>query len=585
MARRDKVVEFPAPRAIVSPPAPPALRLLSPLSLFFILLACLTALHAPLLRLPYFWDEAGYYVPAARDLLLRGDLIPQFSNAHPPLVMAWLAAWWKVFSFTPAVTRIAMLVVAAFTLTGVYRLARIAAGGGEATQREVALASVVCTGLFPVFFAQSTLAQVDLAAAGFTVWALSFYIEGRRALAIVLLAAAGLAKETAILAPLALFTWEIVGQIGKKHFNAEDAEGRKGGVPLRAFASSALKASSLLASLVPLALWYAYHYHRTGYVFGNPEYVRYNIATTLHPARIAAAALTRLWHLLGYMNMFVLTLAAAMAMRLPPQLEFTRGGNGRGGVERPRIIVPIQAAFYAVIAAYVLALSVVGGAALARYLLPVYPLVIILCVATLRRRLPWWKAFVGVVCVAFVIALLTDPPYRFAPEDNLDYAGYVRLHQAAEKILQTTYGTRTVLTAWPASDELAKPFLGYVQRPLRVLAVDDFTAEQMMLARQEAGRYDVVFAFSTKYEPRLLLQLPFWERLQERYFGYHRDLPPEAIAQLLGGRLVYVRHDGGQWVAIITIEHAEEAVFRNQDSRRAQERFNIREGEYIHLQC
>ena len=24
----------------------------------------------PLLRLPYFWDEAGYYIPAARDLLL-----------------------------------------------------------------------------------------------------------------------------------------------------------------------------------------------------------------------------------------------------------------------------------------------------------------------------------------------------------------------------------------------------------------------------------------------------------------------------------------------------------------------------------
>ena len=48
--------------------------------------------------LPYFWDEAGYYVPAARDLLLSGSLIPHttVSNAHPPLVMAWIALWWKV---------------------------------------------------------------------------------------------------------------------------------------------------------------------------------------------------------------------------------------------------------------------------------------------------------------------------------------------------------------------------------------------------------------------------------------------------------------------------------------------------------
>ncbi len=51
-------------------------------------------LHAPLLRLPYFWDEAGYYIPVARDLYLTGSLIPHstLSNAHPPLVMAWLAS-------------------------------------------------------------------------------------------------------------------------------------------------------------------------------------------------------------------------------------------------------------------------------------------------------------------------------------------------------------------------------------------------------------------------------------------------------------------------------------------------------------
>ncbi len=29
--------------------------------------------HLPLLRLPYFWDETGYFIPAARDLLLTGS--------------------------------------------------------------------------------------------------------------------------------------------------------------------------------------------------------------------------------------------------------------------------------------------------------------------------------------------------------------------------------------------------------------------------------------------------------------------------------------------------------------------------------
>src|SRR5450432_3700071 len=82
-------------------------------------------LHLPLLQLPYFWDEAGYYVPAARDLFLTGSLIPHTtqSNAHPPLVLAWLALWWKCFGYTPLVTRSAMVVGAAFSLTGVFRLA------------------------------------------------------------------------------------------------------------------------------------------------------------------------------------------------------------------------------------------------------------------------------------------------------------------------------------------------------------------------------------------------------------------------------------------------------------------------------
>src|SRR5215469_18788654 len=92
---------------------------------FVVIFAAIFLLHFPLLRLPYFWDEAGYYVPAARDLLLTGSVIPHStpSNAHPPLVMAYLAACWKMFGFTTFITRSAMLVIAAFTLLGAYRLA------------------------------------------------------------------------------------------------------------------------------------------------------------------------------------------------------------------------------------------------------------------------------------------------------------------------------------------------------------------------------------------------------------------------------------------------------------------------------
>src|SRR5215831_11206440 len=101
----------------------------------------LLALHAPLLRLPYFWDEAGYYIPAARDLMLTGSLIPHStpSNAHPPLVMAYLALCWKLIGFFPTTTRVAMLGIAAFSLLGIYLLAK------RVANPQVAIASTICT--------------------------------------------------------------------------------------------------------------------------------------------------------------------------------------------------------------------------------------------------------------------------------------------------------------------------------------------------------------------------------------------------------------------------------------------------------
>src|SRR5258708_20717577 len=96
-----------------------------PALVFAVIFVFIFLLHLPLLQLPYFWDEAGYYVPAARDLQLTGSLIPHstVSNAHPPLVMAWLALGWKVVGYAPFLTRPAILLIAAFTLLGVFRLA------------------------------------------------------------------------------------------------------------------------------------------------------------------------------------------------------------------------------------------------------------------------------------------------------------------------------------------------------------------------------------------------------------------------------------------------------------------------------
>lgn len=528
---------MPAGRPLPAEPLPfprlaerPAGQLDSSAIVFVLIFVGVFLLHVFLLRLPYFWDEAGYYIPAARDLWLTGTLIPHStpSNAHPPLVMAYLALWWKLAGYSVIVTRSAMLLVAAFSLLGVFRLARAVAN------REVAIAATICVGVYPVFFAQSSLGQVDLAAAGLTFWGLSVYVERRYLATALWFCAATLAKETAILAPLALFGFDLIySRLAGERFRR--------------------KSLFLLLPLLALGIWYAYHYGQTGYVFGNAEFFRYNVEATFHPLRIFLALLLRSWQVFGYLGLWLLTVAAIAAMWRPPLRD--------ADVERGRISIHDQLAFLAVTVAYLIVMAVIGGAVLARYMLPVVPLVIIVWVSTLRRRVLWWRAVIVIVAANFVVSWFVNPPYGFSLEDNLAYRDYVVMHENAERFLEARYPMARVLTAWPASDEITRPYLGYVPRPMRVLRIENFSLEQMMGAADLRSSFDVALVFSTKYQPEYEL-LAGWDRWTEwktRFFGYHRDVPAAAAAQMLGGRLVYSERHDGQWIGVIEMEPVVEA--------------------------
>src|SRR6202035_5170770 len=101
----------------------------------------------------------------------------------------------------------------AFSLLGLFRLSRIA------SNVPVAWATTALVAFYPVYFTQSSMAQVDLPAAGFTFWGLAAYIEGHSAAhrddrpwkQALWFSLAALAKETAILAPLALLGLELLG--------------------------------------------------------------------------------------------------------------------------------------------------------------------------------------------------------------------------------------------------------------------------------------------------------------------------------------------------------------------------------------
>jgi len=492
--------------------------------IFPLIFVAIFVMHAALLRLPFFWDEAGFYIPAAYDLAHFHTLVPKttMDTGHPPLPAAYLALWFTLSGWKPAVARIAMLLLAAFALINVFLLAR------TLTRTGVAVATTIATAVYPIFFVQSSLAHADLAAAAFTLWGIRLYIERRVWPSQFAFCLAVLCKETAIITPLALSLWELL------QTRTESARSR------------ITRAAIALVPAAPLLLWLFYHHHVTGRFFGNADFYQYNVTQALNPLRFLLAVGQRIWHLFGIMNMLALTAATAVAMFFPP----VKDESG----ERPRIAVPVQLQFALIMLAHIVTFSLLGGALLTRYLLAAYPLVILIGMSTLHRRIARWEWPAALMVIVFVLGLFFDPPYRFAPEDNLTYKDFVELHYLAARFLEAHERNNIVLSAWPATDELTRPYLGYVQQSFQVLPVRDFTVEELVKARQMRSQYQVVYLFSTKYEAQPLFRSNAWERLNRRFFDYHRDVSPELAAEFLHAKRVFIARSKAEWVAVLEME-------------------------------
>jgi 4-amino-4-deoxy-L-arabinose transferase-like glycosyltransferase len=508
--------------------------------------------HLTLLRLPYFWDEAGYYIPAALDFFRTGSLIPQttLTNAHPPLPSILLAGAWHITSYVPSGTRTFICMIAAAALLAVYRLARTFVG-------ELAAAAVtLLTAVYPIWYVQSTLAHADIFAAAFTLWALALYLtplssrpersaversqhltSARLAAIAILFSLSVLSKETAIVTPFALALHHIYLLTRNAKPTTENPQPRT---------HNLLWLTSLSFCLLPLLAWYGYHYHRTGFVFGNPEFLRYNATANLDARRIALSLYHRTMHLLAHMNMWVATLLTAACFTIPRRPGFNR--------------IPLVPIMIVIIANWI-AFSILGGALLTRYLLPIYPLILLLAISIWRERTSLWPLLATLTAAAFLAALHINPPYDFAPEDNLTYRDLIVLHQQAIAIIEHRYPQATVLTAWPATIELSRPELGYTRTAIKTTSLQNFAPGEIQKAAQSPGDFDTALLFSTKYEPPQghLNLSRHTDSSDTRYFDLHHDVLPSEAAALLHGDVVWQAERNGEWAAVLRFPRSFEA--------------------------
>ncbi len=466
--------------------------------------------HLPWLDLPYYWDELGQFVPASLDLFRRGLWVPRSTvpNIHPPGLMVWLAGVWSVFGYSIPATRLAMLALG--TVSGLVtfllaiRLCRKLPGAP-------AFYAVLLLLVSPLFYTQAMLAELDLPAMLFTVWALLLFIEDRCAAAALVSIPLVLVKETGLVVPAVFAAWLLM-------------EGRR-----REAGWFALPALALAGWLV--VLW-----THTGSVFGNTGFAQFNVLYPLHPVRLAFALLRRVQYLVLENGHWIGWLAIAAAWR--SGMFLSREWRITG----------------AVAAAHVLAVTACGGATLERYLMPVLPLVFTAMAAGFAVASPRW-ARIGRAALPGVMlfSLFWNPPFPYPFENNLAVTDFVRLQQSAAGYVERNYRDRIVVTAWPLTGALRRPDYGYVARPVRVKAIDGFGAGPIAALGPDSVRLMVVY--SREWEPGFdLRRIPFAQGLARRFYGYDEPVPPQEIARRFGLTEVARWSRRGQWIAVLARE-------------------------------
>jgi hypothetical protein len=241
--------------------------------------------------------------------------------------------------------------------------------------------------------------------------------------------------------------------------------------------------------------------------------------------------------------MFFLTGAAVVFCFSRRKLPASAGETGRSWL-----------VLIAVTAGYVAMLSIVGGVMLARYLLPVYPIIVLGCVVIIHSRVKYWPAIAALTAFAFVAGLFSyTDRVLFRRDDNLAYLDYVALHLAAAKHFPNRQNVK-VATVWPGTYELAEPWLGYVKHQTEIKEVSSYGPEDLDAIRRSQAQY--VFMF-----PRNVCKAGNLRHLlHSDDFHGAEDATPEQVAGQLNARVIYSEKRHCDWAAVLKVGDADPAM-------------------------
>jgi hypothetical protein len=415
----------------------------------------LALLVAPL-STPYWWDAGAVYAPGAKWLLDHGfDARPKvfpddLSRGHVPLYYLLLAGAFRLAGAGPWAGHALAFGFAWAAALATYALGRELYGRAAGA---VAASILVAAPLF-LTMSSEALPEVPLTA----LTAATFYAFARGK--IVACAALGtvlvLVKETGVACPVALAcALTIHAALARKKLRHEAA-----------------RIALVLAPAGVLAAFFLYQKAATGWfvtpnhaaLFGEPHSLAAQIwrvarSIVVDDGRVVAVLIA------GALGLCYRTATATGHPRAAARDTVVCIGSGT-----VLVALGMHAAFNL--------LFFTKSFYLERYTLPVQVgAVVVLGGALAPRQCDLPQRLVGLVAAAITVGTALSRREAGAGmasgETSFRYLHAVHAYSAAYRRMEREGGSPVVLTAWPMTDALREPFLGWVERPFSCIEIGD----------------------------------------------------------------------------------------------------------------
>jgi hypothetical protein len=352
------------------------------------------------------------------------------------------------------------------------------------------------------------LAQLDMPAMVFTLLSLFLFLDGRYAPAAIASTILVLMKETALTTPAVFGVWLLWERRWREAFY-------------------------FVLPALALSLWLAYLASVTGHIFGNREFTHYNVAFQLHPVRLPLTLIRRAFYLFIDNFHWIGTIAIIAALR-------------KTEIFRTRAWAVVAAVF----CAQTIAVTVLGGAALERYLMPVLPLFYIAAAAaftTLKQRIR--RVATTVMAAGLAASLFVPSIFPYPYENSIAVVDFVRLQKEAAQFVESQHSGKTVASAWPFPDALRRPEFGYVTAPIPVIGLDNFDPATVL--KLKAKPVDVLVLYSRTWEPsQSVIHFGFVRRLLAEHYFYQPQITGAQVEAELGMARAARFERRGQWVEV-----------------------------------